>query len=117
MSGAAKALRGAIELLLKFYESPNLAHTRALVLIDNELPMLRAGLDDAIDAEHGLAGWREKALANIKQAEAERATARIAIEHLQRVLQDTHARIPADQRLQWRRDAEDWITSIGGETS
>ena len=42
VSESAKALQGAIDLLTKFYESPSLAHTNALVLIDAELPVLRA---------------------------------------------------------------------------
>lgn len=113
MSEAAKALQGAIDLLTKFYESPSLAGTRALDMIDAELPVLRAGLDDAEVTERGLAEWRAMALANAKHTEAARATARVAIGHLQRVLQDTHARIPSEQRLQWRRDAEDWLASIG----
>ena len=73
-------------------------------------------LSDALDyAEKGLAGWRAQAQANARHAEAARATARVAIGHLQRVLQDTHARIPSEQRLQWRRDAEDWLASIGAD--
>lgn len=47
MSGAAKALSSVIQLLERFYESPSLAHTRALDLIDNELPELRAALAEA----------------------------------------------------------------------
>jgi hypothetical protein len=38
------ALEGAIGLLTRFYESPSLAHSNALVLIDRELPILREAL-------------------------------------------------------------------------
>lgn len=115
MSGAAQALQGAIDLLTKFYELPSLASTRALDMIDAELPRLRAALDDVEYTEKGLAKWRATAQANARHAEAARATARIAIGHLQRVLQDNHARIQAEQRQQWRRDAEDWLASIGAD--
>ncbi len=46
MSGAAEALQGAIDLLTRFYESPSLAHSNALVLIDQELPKLRKALEE-----------------------------------------------------------------------
>ena len=65
--------------------------------------------------ETSIVEWRAQAQANARHAEAARATARVAIGHLQRVLQDTHARIPSEQRLQWRRDAEDWLASIGAD--
>lgn len=120
MSGPAPALRRAIALLEKFYESPDLATGRAQVLIDVELPVLRAALDQAecvLDqveyVEKGLAEWREKALTNARHLAAVQATARVAIGHLQRVLQD-NASTTSEQRAQWRRDAEDWLTSIGG---
>jgi len=66
-------------------------------------------------AEKSPAEWRDAALSNGKQAEAARATARVAIGHLERVLKGGHARVPPEQRDQWRRDAEDWLTSIGFE--
>jgi hypothetical protein len=111
VSGAAQALRGAIDLLTKFYESPSLAHSRALVLIDKELPVLREALDDVEWTEKGLAEWRDMALSNAKQAEAARATARVAIGHLDCVL--NQCRTAADQQ---KADtaARDWLTSIGG---
>ena len=112
MSEAAKALQGAIDLLTKFYESPSLAGTRALDMIDAELPVLRAGLDDAEYTEKRLAEWRAMALANAKHAEAARATARVAINHLQAVMlgAKTH-------NEQQRADisARDWLASIGAD--
>ena len=38
------ALEGAVGLLTRFYESPSLAHSNALVLIDHELPILHEAL-------------------------------------------------------------------------
>ena len=73
-------------------------------------------LPDSVEwIEKGIVEWRAQAQTNARHAEAARATARVAIGHLQRVLQDTHARIPSEQRLQWRRDAEDWLASIGAD--
>ena len=109
------ALKSLEQLLQTFYESPSLACTGALPLIDAELPRLRAAIDAAEWTEKGLAEWRGVALSNGKQAEAARATARVAIGHLERVLKGGHARVSPEQRDQWRRDAEDWLTSIGFE--
>jgi len=67
---------------------------------------------DEIDyLQKGLAEWRNMALSNAKQAEAARATARVAIWHLDCVL--NQCRIAADQQ---KADtaARDWLTSIGG---
>lgn len=110
MSKAAQALQGAIDLLTRFYESPSLAHTRALDMIDAELPVLRAALDDVEYTEKGLAEWRDMAQTNARHAEASRATARVAIGHLQAVL--LNARTHAEQQ---RADtaARDWLASIG----
>lgn len=114
MSGAAQALEGAIQLLTKFYESPSLAHTNALVLIEKELPVLRAALDDVEWTEKGLAEWRATALANARQAEAARATARVAIGHLQTVLNKART---FDEQQKADTAARDWLTSIGSEPS
>jgi hypothetical protein len=112
VSGAAQALQGAINLLTSFYESPSLAHSRALVLIDKELPVLREALDDVEWTEKGLAEWRDVAQANARQAEAARATARVAIGHLQSVLNKprSHAEQQAADTV-----ARDWLISIGSE--
>ena len=112
MSGAAQALRGVIDLLTRFYESPSLAHTNALALIDKELPGLHEALDDVEWTEKGLAEWRDMAQTNARQAEAARATARVAIHHLQEVLNK-----PRTHDKQQRADtaARDWLISIGSE--
>ena len=112
MSEAAKALQGAIDLLTKFYESPSLASTRALDMIDAELPVLRAGLDDAEVTERGLAEWRAMALANARHAEAARATARVAIGHLQAVLLKARTH---DEQQRADTAARDWLASIGAD--
>lgn len=112
MSKAAQALQGAIDLLTKFYESSSLASTRALDMIDAELPVLRAALDDVEYTEKGLSEWRATAQANARHAEAARATARVAIGHLQAVLltAKTH-----DERQRADTAARDWLASIGAE--
>jgi hypothetical protein len=112
VSEAAKALQGAIDLLTRFYESPSLAHTNALVLIDKELPLLHAAFDSIEWTEKGLSEWRQVALSNQQQARAAQATARIAITHLQAVLNKprTHGEQQAADTA-----ARDWLISIGSE--
>jgi hypothetical protein len=105
-------VKGTIELLTKFYESPSLAHTNALILIEQELPLLRDALDDIEWTEKGLAEWRDVALSNEKQAQAAQATARIAITHLQAVL--NQSRTHADQQAA-DTAARDWLVSIGSD--
>jgi len=60
----------------------------------------------------GHAEWRAMGLSSNKQAEAARATARIAIGHLQAVL--NKARTHAEQQAA-DTAARDWLTSIGSE--
>lgn len=105
-----KALQGAIDLLTKFYESPTLAHTNALVLIDQELPVLRAALDDVEWTEKGLAEWRSEYQRTAKHAEAARATARVAINHLDKVLNGCST---AAERRAADTAARDWLVSMG----
>jgi hypothetical protein len=70
-------------------------------------------LPDAIDwLEKGNAEWRSEALQAKRHAEAARATARIAIGHLQAVLNT--ARTHADQQAA-DTAARDWLISIGSE--
>lgn len=69
-------------------------------------------LDDVEWTEKGLDEWRSMAQANARHAEAARVTARIAINHLQEVL--NKARTHNEQQ---RADtaARDWLISIGSE--
>ncbi len=70
-------------------------------------------LQDAIEwLESGVAEWRDVAVTNARHAEAARATARIAIGHLQSVLNT--ARTHAEQQAA-DTAARDWLTSIGSE--
>lgn len=110
MSGAAQALQGAIDLLTNLYESPSLTHTNALVLIDKELPVLREALDDVEWTEKGLAEWRDMYVSSSKQAEAARATARVAIGHLNKVLNNCRT---APEQQGADTEARDWLASIG----
>jgi hypothetical protein len=68
--------------------------------------------DDARDSESGIAQWRTAAQTNARHAEAARATGRVAIEHLQAVL--NNARTHYDQQ---RADtaARDWLISVGSD--
>lgn len=52
MSKTVEALQGAIDLLSTLYESPSLATTNALVLIDKELPRLREALNEELNNPH-----------------------------------------------------------------
>lgn len=72
----------------------------------NELP-------DAVEwLEKGVAEWRYEALEKGRHAEVARATARVAIGHLQSVLNQ-----PRTHAEQQRADtaARDWLLSIGSD--
>lgn len=69
-------------------------------------------LDDIEWTEKGLVEWRTLALANQQQARAAQATARIAITHLQAVLNT--ARTHAEQQAA-DTAARDWLISIGSD--
>jgi hypothetical protein len=73
---------------------------------------IEAFVDDTDWIEKGLAEWRSKALENARHAEMARATARVAINHLQSVLNKsrTHA-----QQQDADTSARDWLLSIGSE--
>jgi hypothetical protein len=75
-------------------------------------------VQDAIDhfewLEKGNAEWRDVAMQKAKHAEAARATARVAIGHLQAVL--NKARTHAQQQIA-DTAARDWLISIGSEPS
>lgn len=68
--------------------------------------------DDKEWIEKGLVEWRDMAQANGRTAEAARATARIAIGHLQSVL--NQLRTPSQQQAA-DSAARDWLLSIGSE--
>jgi hypothetical protein len=68
---------------------------------------------DEIDyLQKGLAEWRDMALMNARHAEAARATARVAIGHLQAVL--NKPRTHAEQQVA-DTAARDGLISIGSE--
>jgi hypothetical protein len=69
-------------------------------------------LDDVEWTEKGLIEWRDMAVSRAKQAETARATARVAITHLQAVL--NKARTHAEQQAA-DTAARDWLISIGSE--
>ena len=73
---------------------------------------LREAWDGLEWIEKGLAEWRDTAIRNAKQTAAAQATARIAIGHLQAVLNKprTHAEQQAADTA-----ARDWLISIGSE--
>ena len=62
--------------------------------------------------EKGIVEWRELALSNQQQARAAQATARIAIAHLQAVL--NKPRTHAEQQSADTK-ARDWLISIGSD--
>lgn len=70
-------------------------------------------LVDGIEwTEKGLAEWRDQALTKAKHLAAVQATARIAIGHLQTVLNKCRT---ADEQLRADTAARDWLTSISSE--
>lgn len=77
---------------------------RQLVLKDDvrdHVEWLEAGIDE----------WRSEALTHRKHAAAARATAAIAIRHLQAIL---NADVTATQAWQAKQEARQWLESIGG---
>jgi hypothetical protein len=62
--------------------------------------------------ERGNSEWRDMAVSRAKQASSASATARVAITHLQTVL--NKARTHAEQQAA-DTAARDWLTSIGSE--
>lgn len=62
--------------------------------------------------EKGNAEWRALALTNAQQARAAQATARIAITHLQEVLNKAQT---FDEQIDADTDARNWLISIGSE--
>jgi hypothetical protein len=73
-----------------------------------------AELKDEVEwNDKGLAGWRDRAMSEIKQAKAARATAQIAITHLQKVLD---IRSSYDDLKAAETAAREWLESIGAET-
>lgn len=69
--------------------------------------------EDKIDwLEKGNAEWRSLALSNQQQSRAAQATARVAITHLQAVL--NKARTHTDQQVA-DTAARDWLISIGSD--
>lgn len=99
MSSIVDTLKSLEQLLQAIYKSPSLSHSRALPMIDAELPGLRQAIADAQSLG--------------KQAEAARATARVAIGHLDTVL--NRCRSHAEQQVA-DTAARDWLASIGYES-
>lgn len=70
-------------------------------------------LSDALDyAEKGMTEWRSLAEAKERQNELMQAVARIAIEHLQTILNKCRT---ADEQQRADAAARDWLLSIGSE--
>lgn len=73
--------------------------------------MTKAELIDQVEwLEKGNDEWRTLALSKDKQAKACQATARIAIDHLQKLLNE---RRTAQQSWEAEQAAREWLTSIG----
>jgi hypothetical protein len=81
-------------------------------LVSVRLDAVQTAIDHIEWLEKGNEEWRLAGLSARKQAEAARATARIAIGHLQAIL-----RPPATAAEQQRADtaARDWLASIGAD--
>ena len=81
--------------------------------IPDDVALAMSELYDQIDwIEKGIVEWREVAQQNGKRATMARATARVAITHLQTILND---RLDANQMLAAEKAARDWLESIGEE--
>ncbi len=80
--------------------------------IDLQLPRLRETLNEIECTDKSLAEWRSIAQEKARHLAAVQATARIAIRHLQSVLNT--ARTHAEQQAA-DTSARDWLISIGSE--
>jgi hypothetical protein len=76
------------------------------------LDVVQAAIDHIEWLENGNEEWRLAGLSARKQAEAARATARIAIGHLQAVLNKART---FDEQQRADTAARDWLASIGAD--
>ena len=117
MTDQPEALRVAAELdalALKACGPEHLPLERVAARLLREQHAEIDRFDDKLDyTTKGLAEWREEALRHMQQAKAARATARVAIGHLQGVLglARTHAEQQAADTA-----ARDWLESIGNDS-
>jgi len=80
--------------------------------IQVRLDFVQEAIDHLDWLEKGLEEWRDTALSHMRQANAARATARIAIGHLQEMLNRART---ATESYAADTAARDWLTSIGSE--
>ena len=80
--------------------------------ISVRLDFVQEAIDHIDWLEKGNAEWRSTALANGRHAEAARATARVAIGHLQAMLAPGRT---ANESFAADTAARDWLASIGAE--
>jgi hypothetical protein len=76
------------------------------------LDVVQTSIDHIEWLEKGNEEWRQMALQNRKHAEAARATARVAIGHLDKVLNKCRSH---DDQQAADTAARDWLASIGHE--
>ena len=78
------------------------------------LDVVQTSIDHIEWLEKGNEEWRRTGLAASKQAQAAQATARVAIDHLQAVLNKPRTH---DEQQAADAAARDWLVSIGSEPS
>lgn len=78
------------------------------------LDFVQQAIDTLDWLEKGIAEWRAQAVSNGKQAAAARATARVAIGHLQALLNESRT---FEEQQDADTAARDWLESIGSEPS
>lgn len=104
MTDATKRLTEAFESAIATRSSPS----------DDWVQVGAGFLSEAIDyfewLEKGNAEWRDMYLSADKQAKAARATARVAIGHLNKVLNECRT---APEQQGADTEARDWLASIG----
>lgn len=76
------------------------------------LDFVQESIDHMDWLDKGVAEWRDQAAMQLRHAEAARATARVAIGHLQAVLNKPRT-YPEQQQADTA--ARDWLLSIGSE--
>lgn len=101
-----KRLTKAFSDAIPLGEHPN-PHAEFITV---RLDFVQQAIDHLDWLEHGIAEWRSEALTAQRQARAAQATARVAVNHLNKVLNDcrSHSEQQAADTA-----ARDWLASIG----
>jgi hypothetical protein len=83
-----------------------------LKLIQVRLDLVQLAIDHIVCLDRGVDEWREEALSQQQKFYAAQATVKIAVRHLQEVLNKPRM---YDDQVRVDTNARDWLESIGSE--